>query len=648
MRRLAVGLLIVGSLHAAGDETFAAAFLSGGDRDPLVSLGLRLVQAKRSYRVGEPIEAEMTIRVLSRDDYGVENSERDGSDALAFDPPSRPLTLASRLRREIHRPWSVSGEEASGGTLHRIRLDLNGLLDLSKPGEYRVRAATRRVHRGGASPSRLTLVSAPIEISIRRRDRAWEARQLARLQAQAKSGGAARERAMRRIGYLMSPEAATALVRLFGEERSGSPDPLLGSILLSQNKEDIAVALQLGLMAPDQAVGANYLRALALLQTLDLRGVDHNSVGQRMRAWQVAWSERLEAEATRLISQLPSKTPAARAGCLFGLLELSEAKTDWDALRPGFAQVFEYLPFEQQSAALERYWGRIRHPALRNHLLTLITADKDWYGPGDPSCKCAHPSDSMPGLALQRLSELDPAEARRIVLREARSKQPRISTHYLGLLPDATLPEIDPIVQERLHASASEGAVYRRRTSALLERYGTEAIYPEVRAIESSRAAADACSAEPALLAYYFRVDRAYGLGRVVAAISPGAFETDPCRMKLLTEVWALEQDEELERLALGLLGDPSPGVVGDAAKWLGGRDWPHPGRHADALWRRLEAFHAEWSGREEELRELDRSEDEYARPSRVAEGIRRGLMLVTGPGDVRRLRRLSLAEEVR
>ena len=666
LRLLLLLIVSLGVAVAADAEALAEALRTGGDRPPDATFELRLTAPKKVFQPGEPIDAEMVIQEASPEAYGVSTRTSRDRDLLVADPAPRSGSIAELLgvqECKVRRPKRE--ELPSGESSTVIPFDLRSCLYLTGPGAYEVRMVTRRVFRrtndGSGRRDWLTMVAPAVRVVVEAPDPGWERRQTAVLQeviGGAHSGQWPRidttraEDWLRRVdgysaplllAYLREPEATRAIARLLGRPDPGMAERALAALEAAPAPGRFVPLLDVAIEAPEEGVTRQLIDALAMTraaQKLRQEGVGSPEQARERFA-------KLSADTgviyESLVEALPSKIGLARATSLRTLLERVSPLTagaqvdeslDWEAFRPALAGVFGELPARTQLEMLNKHWELVRHPGLRPILMQLLDPEQ---APQD-----AH---LVRGKALERLSEIAPAEARRFVVEEAGRERPLVADGFLLHLPDDALPELEPTILKQLRASRQP--VARTRPLALLERYGSESIYREVRAVEATWPTLgderSACDESETLLAYYLRVDPEYGLERVAAALEPGGFDEDRCRNDLLGRVFLLEPNYRLEELGVGLLYDPSPRIVASVAVWLASLD---PSRHESELWKRLEAFHEEWAGRRDELDALDGSRGVFDNPTLVRRGLVRALSdMGLGPAAEKRMRRLALVD---
>jgi hypothetical protein len=197
--------------------------------------------------------------------------------------------------------------------------------------------------------------------------------------------------------------------------------------------------------------------------------------------------------------------------------------------------------------------------------------------------------------------DLDPVGARPFVLQEIARPLPRFGVNVLGLLPDATLPEVDAQLAE--HLAASNDYQTSIRLAELIARYGTPAILPRILKELHAHSGKWPCEAQNLVLAYVLRVDPTAARPLIERALAAQAKKS--CNPNLFEQIARIHYDPVLEKIAIRALDDPN--LDSSAATMLG----TFGSAAAEApLWRRYERWCKRWAGRESQLSVL--SEDDY------------------------------------
>jgi hypothetical protein len=130
-----------------------------------------------------------------------------------------------------------------------------------------------------------------------------------------------------------------------------------------------------------------------------------------------------------------------------------------------------------------------------------------------------------------------------------------------------TLPEADKPLAEHLAAEKLDEA---SNVTALIWRYATSAIVPDVIKQLDPHIGKAPCDCQNALLAFLLRVDPSLARPRIERAILARGKQFNACNQMLLTDISGRNYYPVLEEIAVNTLDDPDPLVVADAATMLG------------------------------------------------------------------------------
>lgn len=530
-------------------------------QSPDVSLRVETASGRTQFRIGETIDMKLTFESTVADKWIVHYTGRRslfGREEFLVSPKegtSDPLGVRK----------SVGGSEIAGvvvlGKPWSMDVDLNQWVRFERPGRYRVRAL---VHVSDKRGQNLAVTSNETEIEIVAADREWLAQQLrqavAVLDAPASTDQQAfnaRASAARTIWYLDTPESVREAARLLGALDEQTAQTLQLALQGSAHQDVAIAAMKQLLRSPDQPVTSPFLQTLASLEaTQKVRhdAADPGAPFQELR--------------TELGSVVERKRGDARAISLKTLLDGARPEAVSANMRAEIAGLFSDLPFQQQKELLTSQWKRIAGPAMIPALLRIYE-----NAPAVPGLQ-----QSLAPEAVQRLYELDPARARTLILDEMKREQPRLRDEALAILPDATLPDLDPVLLDHLRRNG--------RSQQLIARYATVDILDGVKAWYAKQQQ----SSSPALIAYYLRVDPAWGEGVLRQALSERSNPNGPWQ-GVIGKTAEYYVSPEWEKVAIEALSDPAVEVKADAVRALG--------EHGSAVAQQavMEAFHAwhEW-----------------------------------------------------
>lgn len=611
-----------------------------------VTLTLRLADQRRQFRPGEVIAIELHFSSAAAKRFSVDGATYDRSGRLTIDE-----FLIDRID-DVWDPMldyfgSIGGSIGGGirgiGVLGEkpftVTLDLNSWFRFDTPGAYRLAVKSRRVTDESVTPHVVVPVeSNSVTFEILPRDETWEAAQLERARQlldtrQPPFPGA--QPGCRLLRFLGTEAAAAEMIRRFGADPDqGCEFDYLAGLFGTANRAAVVQAMEAGLRAPDQQVTGTYLRTLSTLsvylqhpefrpaQTRETKGRLAMRGELSTRADLVAAAMSLYGD--MLAAAMPDKTGRARA---ITLAEAHASSPDRSAAsRDQLAAAFLDLPRERQVHLLEYQWRPLAGPAMLPALRRLVGA---------------MPTDapSAPDLALRRLAELAPDEARPLMLREIGRPRRGATLKTLGSLPDAELPELDEALAANFEASLTE------IHAALVQRYASRKIAPRILASAGEKIGLLACSQQASILAYFLRVDEATGgtlLDRAMTSRATGCWRS-------LDRIAALQMAPAIERRAIADLDHPDPEVVTVAIRTLGQHGSPAA---LEPLRVAFERWHTTWAGRSAELAYSRAAERPHARQAVVEDAFRQaigtGRRWLLRAGELRALQSLCVTETCR
>jgi hypothetical protein len=398
------------------------------------------------------------------------------------------------------------------------------------------------------------------------------------------------------LRYLQTPQAELEMARREGKQQQ--PCDFDIPLISARNRQVVLDQLEKGLSEPDHAIPGNYLRVLAFaslyqqhpdwypVPAAQLERFSEFVPSQRSGLWSqrgVPQGEQFRY-ARVLAGTLNKKTPEARSQSLKTLLYLgdslsgSEVPADLLALvRREMPASFADFPPIDRDAVLLHQWDEIKSPAMLPVLRDLVV-ESHWLGAN--------------GIALIRLNELSPTDARPVILEQLRSPNPQGSVAALSLLPEKQLPEFDALFLRRLMDEQNDGTM--AFSAGLLRRYASSAIAPELKVWFTKRVGNIYCGAEAELIAYFLSVAPAEGLAMLRAAM-----KSDNSGCVLFRRLADIAYSPEVEREALAALDDSRPDVTQEALQVLreNGSASSRP-----ILLQHFRAWHDRWAARATQL----------------------------------------------
>ncbi len=331
--------------------------------------------------------------------------------------------------------------------------------------------------------------------------------------------------------------------RLPPSARKRLPPPRFGNPIVRQN-----AATLLGDMG---TVGSRSIPAL-----IKALKVDEDVSVRACAAWALGKFGTWNKSVVAALTQASTKDTNARVR----VIALATLGKIGRADQAAVAGVFDSLSLSDKVGLLRSDWERARTPLLLVSLMKIVQSSAGAFGPGL----------ELQDWALVRAYDLNAKTTRPLVLAEMRA--PHLSADYLArekiralaALPEATLPEMDAAFASQLSRDTGyDGLDLNLR---LISRYATKAIEPKVEAFFEPSAGRWACSLQASMLAYFLRVDEAYGteaFARCLASRQTG------CWQFLFTDVGRQVWNPALEKLAVSALVDKEEAIRKDATNAL-------------------------------------------------------------------------------
>jgi hypothetical protein len=588
-----------------------------------VSLALRLSDQRRQFRPGEIIPIELEFSSATQKRFTVDGATYDRSGRLTIDEfvidriddMSDPMldyfgSIGGYIGGGL-RIMGVLGEQP-----FTVTLELNEWFRFDKPGRYTLGVKSRRVTDESVTPHAVVLVeSNTVSFEILPRDATWEASQVdtARRMIDATQPPLGARAGCRMLRFLGTEAATMEMIRRYGAAiGQGCEFDYMAGLFSAPDRAAVVRAMEGALRAPDQAVTRSYLRTLSVLsvylQHPEFRPAQtRETKGRLLAGGELSMrSDLIDAAMAMygdiLTAAMQDKTDRARAitltegQALAQRQSLARSATSQDQLAAGFLD----LPVERQINLLEYQWRTLAGPAMLPVLRRLVAA-----APTD--------APSVADLALRRLAQLAPHEARPLIVREIQNPRSGATLKTLGSLPDAVLPDLDEALAANFEASDTD------IHAALVQRYATRTVAPRILASVGDKIGAMACRQQASIVAYFLRVDEAIGsmlLDRAMTSRATGCWRS-------LDQIAALRMTPVVETRAIADLDSSDPDVVIAAIQTLGQYGSPaalEPLRTAFQRW------HVTWVKRAAELVYSRAVERPNARQGMVEDAFRQAI----------------------
>ena len=649
--RASVVALIVAIAAAEASAQTADPCLAPVTNPPDVSLTLSLQNSQSVFREGETIGLALSFSSSAtskyvRDTRSYDRSGRMMSEVFCLQPTAGRDPLDDYFRSGLSGGFLGGGLGASEpltAAASTVQIELNEWHVLP-PGTYRLRLRSGRIERAagvgepGSGIVQVPLWSNEVAFEVIPATPEWQATRLAAAIAAIDSGkdDATRRDGARSLRFLGSEPATRELARRF-TALNAQPFgwEFMFGLIASPHRQTAINAMRAAIVDPSRAITREFIETLALLEIQAHPDDRLPAYDERDReAWMKLRERKAEAykraiagHFAELSAAMDAKTGEARAVAANLLMSLSAGTADTARARAVLVASWDSLPLRTRNELLEGRWNEIAGPDVLPILRRIIAS---------PVPRGRPPDQPDRGAALSRLYELAPAEGRELMLREMVNPQSGVSFRTLGRLPDRELPQIEAPILARLNAGNGWDTDFQ-----LLDRYGTAAAFAELQRIYARSRGRWACTPQTAMLRYFLRVDREYGVAQVADAL--GHREVTGCYQTLFGFLGEALVTPGVEPLATAALDDPSAEVGRNAAEALG----RHGSAEAEpALWSRLRKFHDAWKDRYDELRpspifDRARSEQgslEYA----LVQAIACGEAWISDADDLEKLRSVS------
>jgi hypothetical protein len=486
----------------------------------------------------------------------------------------------------LHEGMAYSGPGGSGLRDKPLVLDidLNQWVRFERPGHYTVHALS---HVRGPQRQDVEVESNQIGIDIVAASPQWQEQELASdvailnstLSKIDSASFESRMTAARRLTYLDTPAAVREMARWLGLADIQTAQIMQDGLRSSQHSSEAIAAMREFLRSPSEPVPPIFLRMLALDKTI--------------KEPQNALAEVVE-----------QKQGAAKAISIKTLLDNVTAGNVPETLRSEIAALFPELPSSQQAELLDYQWKKIDAPEM-------IPVLRQIY---ESAPQSRYPENPLFASAVERLYELDTNRTRTLLLEEMKRPDPRLPYRTLAMLPDATLPELDATLLDHLQHNGG------RPAEELIARYSTKSILVPVKDFYAKRdaemrsrvttnpnIAAPAC--EPPLVAYFLRVDPAWGEKRLRQSLTERGYTMGRCWLGIIGQTAVFNSGPVWERVAIDALQDPAVPVKIDAVKSLAQYGSPTA---KPAIFDAFRYWHEWWENRGEQNEESHRLEQAF------------------------------------
>ena len=637
-RTVAASLLLAICARARGSDSFESRHERAIAANPVgLHFIISLPGERNQFRIGEPIRLQYT---LSSDagDYriGARAFDKSGRSVLENFEVDRSADVSDPLRgfwdtysaiyclNFISRAspnWSLDR-----GQVRQDSIDITEYLRFHKPGRYRVYAITQQISPSTASPNVLStkrglrpdkdasLFSTPawlrggvrvvsenvVSFEILPEDTKAKARELQGIVSRTEQNEAndILPADATRLIEIGTTDAQHAALQLYFRPGHHPNDVALSAVVGSSDPESAVAMMQERLRDPKLPLDGDFLLSLALLQLLErdplLTGAAiRNGDRSHGNALRNILLKSLRKDFEEAMKTLEERSGAVRALTVKSLIQLQNQhacsgplefpESDNTKLIALHLSTLPELPaYDQLDELMNFDWAK---NIPKEQLLPVLRAVYE-----SANRKASSWSGQIRRYALGHIVEIDSAEARRLALADIAN---------LGSLDPAGLAQLNLRPGPDFDADLI-GILEARRTeemehaAPLIGLYGTAGILDRVKKVYEVHAGSWPCSIESGLLAYFLRVDSAYGTRQLSAALANFPKSDLPCSQgSLLQQVSTLYKGPELMSFGMAALNDQNPKTAGEAVRILnmpGAKSIPY-----EDFLARLEDLHNQW-----------------------------------------------------
>jgi hypothetical protein len=617
-----------------------------------LSFEVRLKNNKSQFHAGEIIQLELSFASSKLNTYKLDAATYDRGGRVFGD--SFVVDQKANTTDPLHDhfnsgPLFMGGLRSFPGLTEKpvlINADLNEWVRFDKPGHYRLYVISARVSKTSKSSwfgtdGKFT-ASNLIEFDIVADDETWNAKKLETIVATLNKknySSSEHHQACTELRFLGTRAAVPEMVARF----DGSDPQCNGSYYLgligSPHRDLVITWMEKALVATDHPVATNFVSVLSLLGLVRTLG----NVENRIEDWELKNRTREQVTLSylqQLVAAIPKKKETARAISLLTVLDnhhlLAKNGVNLVSLIAGVPEVFFKLSMNDQSRLLKYQWQPLATDAMTPVLLKAYSQPKQ--------VNEGYELRELRTIALRRLYELSPIEGRRLILEEIKTPTRKVAYETLTILDDKEMPELDQMFLERLESSEDYVTVL-----ALLQRYASRAILPQVRKLyESKPPGSWMCDSQSKFLAYILRVDPETGGTLLEAAIAARGKGLTKCYTSALRDVSQLEMNSAVESVALKVLGDSDSEMVAQATNILREHGTP---QIELKLWSRLERWNEENSSNAAQLKKQRRNsplDDNTKIEQELVQALGAGKNWILDHKKLKRLESLCLTDRCR
>jgi hypothetical protein len=342
----------------------------------------------------------------------------------------------------------------------------------------------------------------------------------------------------------------------------------------------------------------------------DLTPAEIKTLIEEAERRQTLFKQMLRKRAAAMVSLPGRKTESVREECANAIAEFApeEARAakivppeDFGMTRAELIAGFEKLGEDKQSELLAYKWDLVRGKEMIPVLRKIVEKAKPTPTPmGAIGFALWHGPLALGEMALDRLLQLAPDDARKILLDDLAQPAPRFASLAANRLPAGDVPATNAAFTQALKKDPGSAI-------PLIARFGTMALTNAVRTAYASHSWP--CEEESAFAAYFIRVRPAEGK-QIFQQVMANR-EQRGCFRLLLGSVARTVWNPVLEELAIATLDDSDSQTAIWATHILADRG---SAQVEIALWRKLEQWSDKWRGRAKERKHNSKTDDDPER----------------------------------
>jgi len=565
-----------------------------------VHVKLSLADNKTSFRAGDPIRLvlEFTADHEGYDVDTVRDTTDSPSDTLFFTPDTGVSHWLDEYLSGNRYPRDYFSVQKLSPAPTRVEILINSLVRFERPGRYSFKVRTSRVTQrkdlNDRAPRTITLTSNEVSFDVQLMSEADEAKEVQRLSAalDVSRDVQSEEKLTQELLFLTGDISSREKVRRFlnAEGRSGNYFQNLSLGLFSaRNRGLVLQLLEAALRDADRPVSYGLLWVVTKLKQLR-----QNEGLPKKPATNVAMLDPLgdpqynaiqDAYVMELAAGLAKRTGKSQtttAITILSRLSKTQQTAALNEVRQVLIQQFQDLqPFDQEYL-LRVYWDQLHDPSLLPVIKQILSGK-------DKASKMVHV------IALKRLIELNPDEARPFVVSEIIDPTSLVDFEILRSLADTTLPETDAPLLAQIRGFSSTrnvGVVFLNQKASLAARYATVGIYQSLMELYQQSGAKLPLESRACLLAYFARYNENEALPlveQVLAGLEPGQ------DFSFLPNLTRLYYSDGIDGVLRKRIESDEPHAVSTSA-WLMGKYGPAGDQQV--IEARLERWRKEWGSR--------------------------------------------------